>query len=271
MTVQLAPETDRAVLDEHCVADSAEILSYLKQLRDRKPLMALFAHRDYSAFVVTELLAVDPGRQQLVFDFATDAARRAAILDPGSAVLVAYLDQVKVQFDADELAESDFDGHHAITCAVPHLVFRLQRRETFRVRPPVSIPASCVLPPIGMRTEPARVRVLDISVGGVALLLLPEDPQLAPGDEVEGARLELPDHPPILCGLRVCSTDRGMIDTRGALRIGCEFRGLDSTASRALQVYVFRAEKATRPPLRTVHDEAGADTAAGESPTARDD
>jgi len=59
---------------------------------------------------------------------------------------VAFLNQVKAQFVVPHAEPTTWEGLPAIRVRVPDSVLRLQRREYYRIQPPVARPLLCSLP-----------------------------------------------------------------------------------------------------------------------------
>ena len=75
----------------------------------------------------------------------------------------------------------------ALSASHPHEVFRFQRRSGYRVRPlPRRRWRACAIPMLpDMRLA---LRVLDLSIGGCALLLPDDVPPLPVGAQINGGR-----------------------------------------------------------------------------------
>ena len=86
--------------------------------------------------------------------------------------------------------------------------------------------------------------VLDISSGGLAILLPPNEPALEPDTVLADCRLMLPETGPIVTSLRVRNlfriTNR---DGSTMLRAGCEFTDLSSSMASTIQRYILKAER----------------------------
>ena len=89
------------------------------------------------------------------------------------------------------------------------------------------------------------LRVLDVSIGGCALLLPSNIPALQPGAVIKGVRLSLDAETQIDAGLmlhHVTSTGA----ENGSVRLGCEVVGMGPAAQRALQQYIDQTQKRRR-------------------------
>ena len=89
------------------------------------------------------------------------------------------------------------------------------------------------------------LRVLDVSIGGCALLQPGNVPALQPGVVIMGVRLSLDAETQVDAALmlhHVTSTGA----ENGSVRLGCEIVGLAPMAQRALQVYIDQTQKRRR-------------------------
>ena len=229
--------------DEFRVDDAGEIRALLKALMDQVVPVNLSAS-DGSAYTTT-LWTVDgaTGRVSFTADMAMPALQD--IVEADECVAVAYLDRVKLQFDVTDLML--VQGHKAsvLQARLPREVFRFQRRNTYRVRTieRTSPTASFRHPAIPEMS--VSLRVLDVSIGGCALLQPANVPSLEPGALIKGVRLSLDGDTQLEAGLmlhHVTSTGA----ENGSVRLGCEVVGLSGNAQRALQRYIDQTQKRRR-------------------------
>jgi c-di-GMP-binding flagellar brake protein YcgR len=230
-------------LAEFRVTAPGEIRSLLKQLMDDAVPLNLSAS-DGSAYT-TMLWTVDPASGRISFTADMMAPAVHDIVEADECVAVAYLDRIKLQFDVSDLVL--VQGHKAsvLQARLPPEVFRFQRRNTFRVRTiertaPVAAFRHPAIPDMSL-----VLRVLDVSIGGCALLQPANVPTLQPGVVIRGVRLSLDGATQIDAGLmlhHVTSTGA----ENGSVRLGCEIVGMSPTSQRALQLYIDQTQKRRR-------------------------
>jgi len=231
------------VLAEFRLCDATAIRALLKQLMDDVVPLNLSAS-DGSAYTTT-LWTVDPASSRI--SFTADMMVHAVhdIVEAEECAAVAYLDRIKVQFDVSDLVL--VQGHKAsvLQARLPREMFRFQRRNTFRVR---TIERTA---PMASFRHPAipdmqlALRVLDVSIGGCALLQPANVPHLQPGAVIRGVRLSLDAETQVDAGLmlhHVTSTGA----ENGSVKLGCEIVGMAPSAQRALQLYIDRTQKRRR-------------------------
>ena len=230
-------------LAEFRVDASGEIRALLKQLMDEAAPLNLSAS-DGSAYTTT-LWTVDPAAGRLSFTADINAPAVHDIVEADECAAVAYLDRVKVQFDVSDLVL--VQGHKAcvLQAPMPREMFRFQRRGSFRVRTLERTSPTASFRHPGIPDMQLALRVLDVSMGGCALLQPSNVPSLQPGAVIPGVRLSLDVDTRFDVGLmlhHVTSTGA----ENGSVRLGCEMVGMDPTAQRALQVYIDQTQKRRR-------------------------
>lgn len=158
------------------------------------------------------------------------AAMPAADGTEDDYVGVAYLDGVKIQFDARLRGVALPPGPARLHGAPPLAVYRLQRRDAYRVPIPPG-QGRCVI-----REAPGTERsfgIVDLSVRGL-LLAWQEEGRPAVGNVWEHSRIEFAGRPPLPCMLVASRID----EAADPIRVGCEFGPMPPEVERALQVLV---------------------------------
>jgi c-di-GMP-binding flagellar brake protein YcgR len=230
-------------LAEFRVTAPGEIRALLKQLMDDVVPLNLSAS-DGSAYTTT-LWTLDPSADRISFTADTQCPAVQDIVEADECAAVAYLDRVKVQFDVGDLVL--VQGHKAsvLQARFPREMFRFQRRNTFRVRTIERTAPTASFRHPGIPDMSLALRVLDVSIGGCALLQPANVPMLQPGAVIRGVRLSLNAETQIDAGLMLHHiTSTGA--ENGSVRLGCEIVGLNPTAQRALQLYIDQTQKRRR-------------------------
>lgn len=230
------PEPESPELERYNVYSRAEIVGTLRSLRDACVLVTAYFDAD-PGFGVTTLLAVDEAGGKVVFDaLSVEVAQRRLLAAP-KITFVGFVETIKLQFvsrGAQALLHAD---KPSFSVPLPDQVLRLQRRDAFRVRPPLSKPATCRLPLTAGSGEFESLRVLDISIGGLAVLTYPEKVDLSAGMLIDGCQLDLPGVGGTSVSLRVRHVDAVPRDEK-ARRCGCEFVRMAPAVQLMLARYV---------------------------------
>lgn len=229
--------------EKHRILSSNEIRFVLHCIAEKGNRVALY-YDDENQFILTTILAVDsPG---LWLEQSPNAAENRRVAGSDKLVFVSSNLQIKVQFTASRAASVEYQGRPAFHLPLPDSLYRLQRREHYRLVTPVIRPLRCILDsqPAAGKT-PLEFIIMDISCGGVGLNCTESDTELIPGTSYPDCRIELP-------GL---GTIKGTIEVKNLVsltarsgtrfrRAGCEFRNLDGASAILLQRYVTNMQRA---------------------------
>ena len=228
-----------AELDEYRITSQVEIQTLLQQLLDNRSLVTLSGPNGDS--YTTLMWQADPDRQMLCFSASDDDPRLQALLESDEIVAVAYLDSIKVQFDLEGAIEVLGGQHRALNAKYPKVLFRFQRRSAFRVQPfSTKLPVAKFRHP-AMHDMQLALRVLDISLSGVALFLPDNVPMISAGVKIGHVELDLDDDTNIVLGLFIHHVTSINPESRGT-RLGCELVGQD-WSDRSLQQYINQTQK----------------------------
>jgi flagellar brake protein len=228
-----SPEQERFWLYSHI-----EIVALLTRLRSENVPMTLYWGRDGEC-AVSQVLEVSGPRNELTLDLPAVESLRAGVLAAPELVCVSFIDNIKVQFQARS-PRSAGGPRATVQVAIPDRVLRLQRREYFRVRTPETLSASCLVPYSGDRGQYESIRVIDLSVGGMAMLAYPRHFDPSEATVIDRCFLDLPGVGTVTVRMRVAHVE---IAVDGASRrCGCEFVDLSPQARMMLQRYVQRID-----------------------------
>ena len=138
-------------------------------------------------------------------------------------------------------------GHKAavLQARLPGELFRFQRRNAYRVRTIERTAPTATFRHPAIPDMSLALRVLDVSIGGCALLQPANVPTLQPGAVIKGVRLSLDAETQIDTALtlhHVTSTGA----ENGSVRLGCGFTSLGGAGERALQQYIDQTQKRRR-------------------------
>jgi flagellar brake protein len=225
---------------EFRVAQAPERMALLRQLRDGSVPVHLSAP-DGCAITATLWSVDDDG---IGFNVDPGSPQFAQLLDGNEAVAVAYLDAVKLQFDLDRLLLVRGPQAATLRSALPHEVYRFQRRQSYRVRT-----AERSAPQVQLR-HPAipemqlTLRVLDVSLGGCALWQPDTVPPIAAGTCIAEVEVALDAETRFDTELTLQHVSSLSLGARG-VRLGCEWT-LHGDAERSLQRWIDQAQKRRR-------------------------
>lgn len=228
------------------LANPLEISFYLNLLAKRRCLFTAYIDGG-EKFFLTSVVAVDDDAGILFLDPSNAEENNAKACDARQLTLVTNLDRVKMQLRLPGLHRTSHQGQELLAAPLPKQLLRLQRREFFRLEPPLATPITCQL---ATRNEDGAVQTFelglsDISGGGVSLVGPLELARHFPRDALfQQCRLDIPGDGVIQVNLRVRKTvELSARDGRHDLRIGCEFVNLPGTRLAFIERYIARIER----------------------------
>jgi c-di-GMP-binding flagellar brake protein YcgR len=230
-------------LDEFRVHAPPEVHGLLKELINGNVLVTMSTPEGVS--YTTTMWTIDPARGTLAL--AADAANQRVheLVDAEEVVVVGYLDSVKLQFDLQGLTLVHGARASVLTAPLPRELFRFQRRSCFRVKPIGNAAASAKLRHPSMPDMQLLVRVVDVSLGGVALFVPDNMPAVQPGLLLNAVQLDLDGDTRVTVSLRVHHVAVMNQQARGS-RLGCEMVNLSAEGTRALQRFIDGTQKRRR-------------------------
>ena len=223
-----------------------DILYNLRGLLHKRSMLSAFIDASADSFL-TAILAITPDESHLILDSTNDEAINRRVESAEQLICVTQLDKVKIQFAARQIERLPFEGHEAFRIPVPNVMLRLQRREYFRLTMQSNYGLSCLIPvgeAIGDKVVSLEANVLDISGGGLAIVIPPNGVEFAADMEFHDCRLMLPETGPVAASLRVRNVFRiTNRDGSVTVRAGCEFINLPNNMASTIQRYILKAER----------------------------
>ncbi|MES2090872.1 MAG: flagellar regulator YcgR PilZN domain-containing protein [Pseudomonadota bacterium] len=227
-------------MDDYRITAAVEIDALLKRLLNDNTLMTLSGPggNSYS----TMLWSVDSTRGIICFSAEAGDARLQALLETQEVVAVGYLDSIKLQFDLEGLIQVHGPSGTALNAQYPRVLYRFQRRSCFRVQPLISNCPVAHLRHPSMPDMQLELRVLDVSLNGLALFLPHNVPMVSAGVKIGQCFLELDSDTRLEMGLVIHHVSVINPASQGA-RLGCELVSLNGASERALQQYINQTQK----------------------------
>lgn len=222
-----------------------EIVFILRAMRDKGSLITVYFNQG-NDFFLTTLLSVSADSNAMLLDPGSNAEMNGKALASEKLIFIATHEKVKIQFTARRLTRTEFEGREAFRAAIPDELLRLQRREFYRLTAPIAHPLRCSIPvKLADGTQSIiESTVVDISGGGLGVLVPPEGVEFETDHLFENCRLELPEVGTVLATLRVRNvfefTLRSGVKSK---RSGCEFVDLPGHMLTLIQRYIIRVER----------------------------
>jgi c-di-GMP-binding flagellar brake protein YcgR len=228
--------------EQYLLHERREIAYVLRQLAARRCMITAYLGNS-SRFIMSSVLSVSDDDRSIHLDLGSDEILNNEAASTESLLCITQLDKVKVQFSITRPRLETFGKFPALFAAMPEVLLRLQRREYYRLTAPVAHSLICRIPSPGASNR-VEARVIDISGGGVAVIVPPKDMGLTADEKYMDCRLDLPEFGPVTTTLRVRNifriTNRSGTDM---LRAGCQFEDLPADMANAIQRYILRVER----------------------------
>ncbi|HEU4457638.1 MAG TPA: flagellar regulator YcgR PilZN domain-containing protein [Methylibium sp.] len=230
-------------LGEFLVGSQAEIVALLKNCADGDVVLNLSSPR--GAHYSSTVWAVDAARGTLSLTAEPNDVQLQNLLEDGEVVAVGYLEAVKLQFDLTDLMLVRGVGGCVMSARLPRRMYRFQRRSSFRVKPMGNASPVAVLRHPAVADMRLALRVLDVSISGVALFLPEDTPPIEPGTTIGLAQIELDGDTRFGASLVVHHVTLLNHESKGG-RLGCEFAKVEPGGERQLQRYIDQTQKRRR-------------------------
>lgn len=222
--------------------DPKEILTVLRDIVERRSRVALYYNEDNS-MVLTLLLAAD--ESGVWVDAAASPTDNRHIERSRRIVFVSTHNHAKVQWVSSDTAQGMFQNMPAFFLPLPRKLLRLQRRNYYRLLNSEPDALKCYIHP-HPKPAPGRheMAIMDISIGGVALVCVQDDVRLEVGARYTDCEIELPGIGSIYPVIEVKSLFE-ITDRKGEIkrRAGCEFQKPDRDTVMKLQRYVAQMQQ----------------------------
>lgn len=225
------------------VTSPAEIAAYLQQLLRQGAGVLLSGPRGQS--LSSRICAVDAEADLIGLEIGADPEGISqSLVADAEITAIAYIGAIKLQFELEAPVLVSGEQGTVLRGTLPSRLYRFQRRQSFRVQPAGSAYPQVILP--GGTQAGGAARVLDISIGGLALAVPADLPAPPVGQVTTGLVLELDRISALRIALLPHHASPVSGDASGMQQLGCSFVELDADASRSLQVYVDQTQKRRR-------------------------
>lgn len=237
---------------QYLLRQPLEIRQVLHNLVSKRAMVTAYLDGSGQSFLTTAL-GLSPDDAYLMLDASNDEYMNQRAEAAEQLICITQLDSVKIQFPVGNLQRRSFQGHLALRTPVPDLLLRLQRRDYYRLVTPAAHALTCTIPVAGLDglVTSYLARVVDISCGGVAVMVPPAGVAFEPEMEFPDCQIILPDAGPVHATLKVRNLFR-LTNRQGIamLRAGCQFIGLPESMNTLINRYILKTERGRGPGRR---------------------
>ena len=197
----------------------------------REPLAALLADDDASRW---KLRFIDPSRRHIVVALVSGTSE--TLLQNRHVTFFAEFGGTNIEFTASGPEAVTHEGGPAIRLGFPKVTVSRQRRAHPRAPVPSDAPLHCAIPAgAGVALE---AQIMDVSEGGMGLLVRSSYLVPAPGTLIRGWRIERPGQDTVNVDLQVRhSRPLVLADGSEAHRWGCQFVDPSDEAKKLIALF----------------------------------
>ncbi|GEM_PF-1386015 len=233
LRTMLLPEPLTPALAQHLLRSRDDIVEFLKRLRHSKVMLTCFIDGGFVP-AGARIDAIMPSVDELVLAAVSEMEHE--MLSAANAItVVAFLRGVKIQFAAAIGGTIATASGIGVRVSLPTRMLHLQRRVHARARTPRMRPLECMVRGETNLPSEQRLIVLDIGVGGVALLARARD-MYASGERLLNCGFNLGREGQVTTDLIVRHVARA--EGSGGWRYGCAFADITPRALERVCCYV---------------------------------
>ncbi len=221
-----------------------EIIMLLRNIQESRQLVNMIIN-DGSEVIVSAILKVDDDNNNIILDCASTESANQRLIETPRVYFEATLNRISIQFSSSSISRCNYLGTPALSCTIPVSLIRLQRREYYRINTPISHPILCVVNvPEENGGGTAKLPLVDISCGGVALL---DDKKVLNADfgtQYENCKIDLPGIGLIIITLQVRNSQNLLLmNHKTSRRIGFQFIDMPKTIMSQIQKLITKIER----------------------------
>lgn len=227
---------------EYLITSEKEIEFVLRSMADHEARVAIYYGGERYFFMST-ILNID--HKGMWFEQSPNSLENERAVQSDYLVFVSSHLLAKVQFVADHARLTEYGKYPALYLPLPKSIYRLQRRDFFRLPAPISSPLRCSLDSKNAVSKNIQgLVVMDISVGGVGLVCTESNVEIAAGDSYQNCQIDLPEMGTVSGTLEVKNlTTSTSPSGHTHTHVGCEFKNLDVKSTNLLQRYVTKMQR----------------------------
>jgi flagellar brake protein len=234
--------------EDFIVRHTKQILQILNALKDEVTYLKVSFNHGEDDYL-TSIINIDADNQYLYLDMTIDEDFNKRML-ASSELLIHKDNGIRIRWKAREHSMISLSDGNALRIELPQELVRLQRRELFRLKPPMAVPIPCVIPvpdtSNSALTENIQYNLVDVSLGGIGLIVQKDlHPSLVIGATFEDCKIDFPNVGQAQLNLEV----KNIIPltsnkSEENYRVGFEFKNTSRSSESLIQKYTFNLERA---------------------------
>lgn len=231
-------------LSKYRLSTSQEIERAFKELILTNEMVTVRAGDSDTVFLTT-MLDILPGKGMFIFDMGQDQKINVKIENSKRLFFDANPHHIEIRFSSMKATAAKYMGESVFAAPIPEVLYRVQRREFFRVDTPILNPVTCQIPG---HSGVKIYDLFDISIGGIGI----NDPQyqidedLSVFDIIENCILHIPEFGDIKVDLEIRNIYEKRRNIKTIRRFGLSYKELSNFHMTAIQRYINRREMEKR-------------------------
>ena len=228
----------REFASTHILSSRQEILDMLKA-GAAKHAQVIVSFVDGSTALASNLADINLYFEEIILVDGLAPTSSLVTLPRAAPDLVTILSEKnKLQFYIDHIERTVFEDKPALRVRIPKMVYCSERREGARISPPLDQSLGCLVPENGSPQQAeVELPVIDISAGGISLMVHPLKLQVHVGKELRGCKLALPDIGDTSFNVVIRSITEASPALEGR-RCGCQFSEIGEETLVLIERYV---------------------------------
>lgn len=226
--------------EDFLVANRIGIVQKLRQLTKNNCMVA--ATFNGSAHTMnTAIIDVIRDMDLVAIDYGPDEAINQQMLKAERIIFKADMEGIEVQFTVTSITKAKYQGQPVFAIPIPDTILWIQRRQSYRVRIPLGVPAYIELEHEAGHAD--KYQIIDISAGGLSIQDDNYRLKLEPDTLLNNCLLLLPEQSGAEITLEVRNSfpvDRN--DPDAGQRLGCAFLNLNMSIAANIQRYIHSLE-----------------------------
>lgn len=226
-------------LEQYMLYNKGQIVQRLKQLVKVRNMVTAYA--DNGVSMNTAIVGILTENDLLVLDYGVDESLVQQVINSKRVIFKTQFEGINIQFTTNSLTKAKYQNEPAIAVPIPANMLWLQRRQSFRVRIPLGMPAYCDFPgPDGTIT---RLRIFDISAGGLSVSDETMKLKAEAGTIISNCQLDLPGFGRINMSLEIrnCFMTKKTDPSQGQ-RCGLAFHQMGMSDESIIMRYIHSVE-----------------------------
>ncbi|MFN2104543.1 MAG: flagellar brake protein [Candidatus Promineifilaceae bacterium] len=204
---------------------------YINKIMEERCILVA-SPEDHDASIMTAIIDILDDENEVVFDYSGSKDLDRRIRQSQSIGFSTCIDDIKVTFSSGPVEDTVHRGRPAFKIKMPRSIYRVQRRDFYRVSPPLLERPECVMEYDG---KSYKATILDISIGGINALI--QNSRFKAGDVIERCRISTPIGIKIEASLEIIYV-RNELDRSREAQYGCVFKDAGALVESKLQRYV---------------------------------